>query len=223
MFERTVPIDYKILREKSRKIKKLLTKAETAELKTEKGTDIVIGLKGRKGMADDGDFTKPGRGGNLPCGEIFISPELSTSNGIIVFDGSISSYKGEILIKHPITVNVKNGFVKKISGKNEAKELVKTLRNAEKKTVESKLPKAYIKNIRNLGELGIGLNPKAGIVGNMLEDEKVLSTCHVAIGTNYDNDANAIIHLDGLIKKPTIDLRFKNKKMKIMENGILKI
>jgi len=57
----------------------------------------------------------------------------------------------------------------------------------------------------------------------MLEDEKVLSTCHVAIGANYDNDANAIVHLDGLIKKATINLTFKNGKMRVMEDGILKI
>lgn len=223
MFERTVPIDYRTLRGNSNKIKTLVTKAVGAEIKTERGTDIMIGLKGRKGRADDGNFTKPGRGGNLPCGEVFISPELNFSNGTIVFDGSISSSKGEIIIKNPIKVNVKNGFVEKISGENEAKQLMKTLKNAEKKTVESKLPESYLKNIRNLGELGMGLNPKARIAGNMLEDEKVLSTCHVAIGANYDNDANAVIHLDGLIKKPTIDLTFKNGKIKIMEKGVLQI
>jgi len=223
MFEKTIPINYQALRKNCGKLKKLLTKTVSAEIKTEKGTDIKIGLKGRKGGADDGDFTKPGRGGNLPCGEVFISPELGTSNGTIVFDGSISSHKGEIIIKNPIRVDVKNGFVEKIYGEKEAKELIKTLRDAEKKTEQRKLPKSYIKNIRNLGELGIGLNPKARIVGNMLEDEKVLSTCHVAIGANYDNDANAITHLDGLIKKATINLTFKNGEMLVMEDGILKI
>ena len=55
----------------------------------------------------------------------------------------------------------------------------------------------YLKNIYNLGELGIGLNEKAKIVGNMLEDEKVFKTCHIAVGLNYDQDARALIHFDG--------------------------
>jgi leucyl aminopeptidase (aminopeptidase T) len=63
---------------------------------------------------------------------------------------------------------------------------------------------AYVRNARNLGELGIGLNPKAAIVGNMLEDEKAFRTCHFAIGANYDDDAPALIHLDGLVTNPTI-------------------
>jgi leucyl aminopeptidase (aminopeptidase T) len=62
----------------------------------------------------------------------------------------------------------------------------------------------YATNARNLGELGIGLNTEARITGNMLEDEKVYGTCHFAIGSNYDEDAPAMIHLDGLVKNPTI-------------------
>ena len=41
----------------------------------------------------------------------------------------------------------------------------------------------------------------------MLEDEKVFKTCHIAIGSNYDDDAKALIHLDGLVKNPTIVVR----------------
>ncbi len=38
----------------------------------------------------------------------------------------------------------------------------------------------------------------------MLEDEKAFRTCHFAIGANYDEDAPALIHLDGLVPNPTI-------------------
>jgi len=38
----------------------------------------------------------------------------------------------------------------------------------------------------------------------MLEDEKILGTCHFAIGSNYDNDAEAFIHLDCIVRKPTM-------------------
>jgi leucyl aminopeptidase (aminopeptidase T) len=50
----------------------------------------------------------------------------------------------------------------------------------------------------------------------MLEDEKVFKTCHIAIGTNYDDDARALIHFDGLISKPTMTLRDNRSKETIV-------
>ena len=57
-----------------------------------------------------------------------------------------------------------------------------------------------------LGELGIGTNPFCKITGNALEDEKVLGTCHFAFGNDmsYNGTNNVPIHLDGIIRKPTI-------------------
>ena len=82
-------------------------------------------------------------------------------------------------------------------------------------TITKVQAKNYAKNARNLGELGIGLNPRARIVGNILEDEKVFETCHIALGSNYDEDAKAMIHLDGIIYKPTITA-YKGKKPTVM-------
>jgi leucyl aminopeptidase (aminopeptidase T) len=230
MFAKTVPINYKQMRENCENLVKILNKAEKVRITTRLGMDLEIGLKGRKAKADDGNFTKPGTGGNLPCGEVYISPELGASEGKIIFDGSISAHEGVILIKHPITVNVKNGLVTKVSGKKEAAELRDTLKKAKQTTrkfvKDGKIPKKdeadYLKNVMNLGELGIGLNEKADIVGNMLEDEKVNGTCHIAIGANYDDDARALIHLDGLIQKPTITAIYKDGKEHVfMKNGKL--
>ncbi|HKL85166.1 MAG TPA: peptidase M17, partial [Treponemataceae bacterium] len=80
----------------------------------------------------------------------------------------------------------------------------------------------YEKNARGLGELGIGLNPSATISGNMLEDEKAFHTCHFAIGSNYDNDADSPIHLDCLVKNPTIEVKYPNGTSVVIEkDGIL--
>ena len=80
----------------------------------------------------------------------------------------------------------------------------------------------YKKNARNIGELGIGLNPSARITGNMLEDEKAFHTCHFAVGENYDNDAPSLIHLDGVVREPTITLiDADGKEVKILDNGAL--
>lgn len=228
MFTETVPIDYAVLKEICGSIKKELDRAVEVHITAPSGTDIVIGLKNRETKLDDGDFTEPGSGGNLPCGEVFISPELGMSNGTIAFDGSISVEGGIAIIESPIIAKVEGGFVTDISGEEEAQELQKTIDKAEetvKKFVsEGKIPQdvegEYIKNAKNLGELGIGLNKNAKIVGNMLEDEKVYGTCHIAIGANYDEDAKSLIHLDGLIKSPTITAKYKDGTVKtLMENG----
>lgn len=211
-FIRTVPIDYSTMSRRCAKIKEVLDAAVAVRITAPAGTDITLGLKGRQARLDDGDFSRPGTGGNLPAGETFISPENNTAQGVIVFDGSISLHEGDILIQSPIRCQVERGYITSIEGEEEAALLRETLQLAEHNAYEyektGKLAPGngatYAKNARNIGELGIGLNPAARISGNMLEDEKAFHTCHFAIGHNYDEDAPALIHLDGLVRNPTI-------------------
>jgi aminopeptidase len=58
----------------------------------------------------------------------------------------------------------------------------------------------------NIAEFGIGINPEARLIGNVLEDEKVGGTVHIALGDNstFGGDVIAGIHLDGIITKPRI-------------------
>ena len=75
------------------------------------------------------------------------------------------------------------------------------------------------KKARNIAELGIGTNDKAKLSGLILEDEKVKGTVHIALGNNVTmgGSVNVPIHLDGVIKKPT--LYFDGKE--VMKNGKL--
>ena len=228
MFEETVPIDYRRLAENCRTLRRIFDAAVEAHITSRLGTDLVLGFRGRKAFADDGDFSKPGRGGNLPAGEMYISPELGAGEGTLVFDGCISSDRGVIIINQPIRATIRRNLVTRLSGGREAKLLQQTLERARESTrkfaAEGKIARkdlpGYLTNISNLGELGIGLNEKARIVGNMLEDEKVLKTCHIAIGSNYDNDAKALIHLDGLVKNPTIVVSdARGKKTTVLKDG----
>ena len=229
-FIRTVCINYTELGQRCAALKTVLDKAGSVRVSAPGGTDITIGLRGRKAKSDDGDFSAPGSGGNLPAGETFISPENGTARGRICFDGSISTNRGTIVINENISCLVENGFVTDISGGSEAAVLQKTIAEAENNAAEfersGKLPRGagaiYARNARNIGELGIGLNPKAVISGNMLEDEKAFFTCHFAIGMNYDDDAPSLIHLDGLIKNPTITAVFDNgQELVIQRDGKL--
>lgn len=229
MFNRTIPVNYQDMRRRAAKLKRVLDASEYVHIETQLGMDLKIGLEGRLARKDDGDFRKPGTGGNLPAGEVYISPELGNSEGTIVFDGSMATGNGVLIIKDPVTMEVEGGFVTKIKGKKEARVMRKAVKKGEDSAMGMALDgtttkvkaKQYAKNARNLGELGIGLNPKARIVGNILEDEKVFETCHIALGSNYDEDAKAMIHLDGIIYKPTITAYKKKKPTVLLRKGKL--
>jgi leucyl aminopeptidase (aminopeptidase T) len=70
-----------------------------------------------------------------------------------------------------------------------------------------------------VAEFGIGTNDKAILTGNILEDEKVMGTIHIAFGDNKSMGGSVRVasHLDGLINHPTVWL----DETKIMEDGRL--
>jgi leucyl aminopeptidase (aminopeptidase T) len=72
---------------------------------------------------------------------------------------------------------------------------------------------------RAVAEFGIGTNYKAKITGHILEDEKVLGTVHIAFGNNLSmgGTIDVPIHIDGLIKKPTVLI----DDVVIMDSGVL--
>lgn len=249
MMNRTAPIDYKELQSRCAQLVEIFKGAVSIRVTAPRGTDVIVPVNGRGLMLDDGDFSKPGAGGNIPAGEVFISPVVGGSQlkaadgsvyeqqtegceGVIVFDGSMTFGDGDSILETPITCKVEKGFVSDISGGAEARRLLKTILEAEVRPFvlekEGKLPEGeaeiYKKNARNIGELGIGLNPAATITGNMLEDEKAFHTCHFAIGENYDNDAPCLIHLDGVVRNPTIVLTYSDGTSRtILQDGALQL
>ena len=230
MMNRTAAIDYELLQARCKKLEELFTNAKSVHITAPAGTDVTISVENRKLMFDDGDFSKPGTGGNIPAGEVFISPVVGKTEGTIVYDGSMTFSDGDSILETPITCKIENGYVTDIKGGAEARRLLKTITEAETRPFtlekEKKLPAGqaavYKRNARNIGELGIGLNPAAQITGNMLEDEKAFNTCHFAIGENYDNDAPALIHLDGVVRSPTITVIYVDDTSKvILNNGVI--
>lgn len=227
MFLRTANIDYKQLQKRCDILCKKFDNAVSVHVTAPAGTDILIPVKGRTPFCDDGNFSKGGAGGNIPAGEVFISPVVGGSEGRIVFDGSMSITGGDIAIKEPIICDVANGFVtavyNAVSGQSspapqdsEAGKLLASITGSEQKARKmaqdgvftKEKAASYERNSRGIGELGIGLNPAAKITGNMLEDEKAFHTCHFAIGENYDGDGDTFIHLDGVVRNPTIVINY---------------
>jgi aminopeptidase len=230
IFAAAVPLDYARLAADCARVKPPLDQAVRARITAPGGTDLELGLEGRLARADDGNFRSPGRGGNLPAGEVFISPQLGTARGRIVFDGSLALPDRVLTPRKPVTVEVRDGLVGDIRGGPEAGLLASALRVGSAQALalerEGKLPAGlgavYARNTRNLGELGIGLNRSTRILGNMLNDEKVYGTCHLAIGRNYDEDAPALLHQDCLVRRPTIRLTFAGgDSLSLMRDGRL--
>ncbi|WP_048148301.1 aminopeptidase [Palaeococcus ferrophilus] len=211
---RAVPIDYGRLRDEAKVLAEILDRGREVHITSDAGTDLWMSIEGRKALKDDGDFRKPGRGGNIPAGEVFISPAVGRSEGTIVFDGTIGLGGESVVPKTPVKVKVKGGFVVSIEGGTEAGRLEEAIKSAERRALEMD-KKELARNSWHLGELGIGLNPRAKMSGKLLEDEKLRNTVHIAIGANYDNDAPALNHFDCLIMNPTVEVDGE----RIMEKG----
>ena len=187
---RCLDVDYDALKKSSVKLYETLKNARKVRVTTALGTDIhfVIGKSEFFGR-DGGVFDYPGSYGNLPEGEIAFGPE--TCEGVYVVD---ASFPGLGRLKSPLTFRVSKGMAYEITGHNSEKVMER---------LDKVGPGAYW-----VAELGIGLNPKAIITGNILEDEKVIGTVHVALGNDlsFGGKNDVPIHLDGIITAPDIYL-----------------
>jgi len=187
------------MKAKHEMVKNILDDAKEIRVKTKLGTDFRYNVEGMKAIAADGTYHEAGKGGNLPAGEVYIPCKGNKVNGKVVIDGSSRNHKHTTLIKKPITLNISDGSIVDIEGKEEAKKLDNTLKWAAGRA-------KHPKSVYRVGELGIGLNPKAKIIGSTLIDEKTLGTAHIGIGSNYwfGGSIYAIIHLDQIFKNPEI-------------------
>jgi leucyl aminopeptidase (aminopeptidase T) len=197
--------DYNKISKLSVKLKGIFEKGKVIRVISKLGTDITLPIEGRPAFASKGLFHAKGESGNLPTGETFLAPVEGASQGVFVVDGS---FAGLGLIKNSkITVEVKNGMAVKITGGKEAGVLNKMLDKAGKQA-------------RNIAEFGIGTNDSAKLSGILLEDEKVMGTIHIALGNNKSmgGTVGVPIHLDGVVKKPTV---FLDGKLLMKDGNLL--
>jgi len=196
--------NYKKIAKLSIKLVEILEQGKKIRVTAPAGTDISFDIAGRKAIASKGLFHEKGESGNLPTGETYLAPVEGTANGVFVVDGSMA---GLGLIKNAnIKIEVENGYATKITGGVLAKKLTQQL-------------DAVGKDARNIAEFGIGTNDSAKLSGVLLEDEKVMGTIHIALGNNVSmgGSVNVPLHLDGVIKKPTV---YMDEKL-LMKDGKL--
>jgi leucyl aminopeptidase (aminopeptidase T) len=188
MLARVMAVDFDTMAKRSRAIAELLTEGGVAHVTCPRGTHLTLELEGREGIADDGDLTAAGAFGNLPCGEGFIAP-LNGEGRIVA-----SSLAPVGISEEPAILTVHDG------------QLV---------SAQNGLGPDYIERLQrhgdagtNLAELGVGTNDRATLTGNVLEDEKILGTVHVAFGASagIGGTVSVPIHLDVVVLEASLDI-----------------
>lgn len=186
---RLMACDLPTLQRRSRALAELLTHSDEAHFTCPNGSDLRLDLFARTGVSDDGDLARPGAFGNLPCGEGFISP--CGGDGVMY----ATSLAGVGLASGvPARLTVTDGELVDAEGA-EGERLLRLLRDAGP-------------HGPNLAELGVGTNERAGLIGNLIEDEKILGTLHVAFGSSagFGGTVRVPIHLDCVVLSPTLDV-----------------
>jgi leucyl aminopeptidase (aminopeptidase T) len=166
-----------------------LSAASEAHITCPNGSDLRLSLEGRTARVDDGRLLAPGSFGNLPCGEAYIAPLEDRGDGRLVVDGSIA---GIGTLDEPVVLTVEAGRLTAASGA-QGEQLLEALTEHGGETV---------------AELGVGTNGRARASGNVLEDEKILGSLHVAFGSSFafGGTVQVPIHIDCVVLRPELEL-----------------
>jgi leucyl aminopeptidase (aminopeptidase T) len=189
MLGRLMTGDLEEIRRRGWAVVTALNRGNEAHITCAHGSDLRIGLEGRLGIVDAGELGNRGAFGNLPCGEGFIAPVEGTTDGTLVIDGSIASVG---LLETPVELTIREGHLVEATGEDGARLM--------------ELLTAHGEDGTNVAELGIGTNEEAILTGNILEDEKILGTCHVAFGASaaIGGTVQVPVHLDCVVLEPTV-------------------
>jgi leucyl aminopeptidase (aminopeptidase T) len=188
MLARVMAVDFDAMARRSQAVADLLTDGNVAHVTCPRGSNLRLDLSTRKGIADDGDLSAPGAFGNLPCGEGFIAP-LDGTGTIIA-----SSLAPLGLSDEPATLTIEDGRIIAAEGGLGPEYLKRLQAHGERGT--------------NLAELGVGTNDKARLTGNVLEDEKILGTVHIAFGASaaIGGTVSVPIHLDVVVLDASLEI-----------------
>jgi leucyl aminopeptidase (aminopeptidase T) len=191
MLARAMGADMRLLRKRGSILSRALGPGAEARITSPHGSDLRLGLEGRTPIVDAGVLNRPGAFGNIPCGEAFIAPVEGSAEGTLVVDGSIA---GIGKVEMPVALTVRAGHLTDATGTEGARLLELLTEHGQDGT--------------NVAELGIGTNEEAVLTGNILEDEKILGSAHVAFGASaaIGGTVQVPVHLDCVVLEPTVEV-----------------
>lgn len=170
--ESAYDIDYDKLLTACTFAKKKMEQCNLYILRTGDGCELHFDLTGRRWHVDAGN-------GDWPCGEIYIAPVESKTNGTVFFD---KLFIEDVGAYECVTLTVVDG---KIMGSD---------CEAVTAFIQSLSPEKTV-----VCELGLGMNPNiTDACGYTVLDEKIAGSFHIAIGANnmFGGQNEAKIHMD---------------------------
>ena len=189
------------IREMQARIIERLTRADVVRIEAP-GTDLTLRVGGRSWANSDGKR-------NMPSGEVFTGPLEDSAEGFVTFTVP-ASYQGRMV--RGARLEFRAGEVVNATA-DEGEDVLLAALNTDA-------------GARRLGELGIGTN--FGIqhpTGNILFDEKIGGTVHLALGKSYPETGGvnaSAIHWD-LITDLRTGGRLSLDGEVVQENGVFRI
>ena len=178
-----VSLDWDAQREFQSNLVDILNEGSEVRIRAGEETDVTMSIEGNTAANDYGEA-------NLPGGEVFTAPVKHSVEGTVHFDLPLYRQGREV---QDARVTFENGKVVEFSaGRNE--EVLEGVFETDEAA-------------RYLGELGIGMNDAIDrFTYNMLFDEKMGETVHMAVGSAYpqcvgeDNEVNdSAEHVDMIV------------------------
>jgi hypothetical protein len=189
-----------------------LDRAVKVEIGSPAGTSLSLEAREREFFTDTRYDWRLRKWMNLPTGEVIVAPLENSLNGRLVCDMAIG---GIGPIKAPLEITTKHGKAQKVTSKD--REVLKKVKDTLNTDEWSNI----------VGEFAFGINPKAKLVPEFIEDEKILGTIHIAFGHNLDmpGGRNASRnHIDLLISKPTVKVtKDDGSTITVLEKGQFRV
>ena len=178
-----VSLDWDAQREHQAEMVEILDDADEVRIRSGEETDVTMSVAGNTTLNDYGEK-------NLPGGEVFTAPVKDSVEGEVHFDMPLYRQGREI---EEVRVRFEGGRVESYSAERNEDVLDGVFETDE--------------GARFLGELGIGMNRSIDqFTYNMLFDEKMGDTVHMAVGAAYEecvgdeNEANeSAEHVDMIV------------------------
>ena len=181
-------VDFELLAEFQRKLTEMTKNSRHVRMTTSAGTDLEF----------DNDSNCPfycelglahAPGTAYPSGQICWFPTEGSTNGTLVFDGSIHPVPG--ILQTPVSLKIENGYITEITGGVDAQKF-----------------EAWVNGLndplmRRMAHVCYGFHPKAILSGQCVEDERVWGATEWGIGylpaaDCPPNGINAASHCDGI-------------------------
>jgi leucyl aminopeptidase (aminopeptidase T) len=189
----------------------LMEKLQTAQkikITTPTGTHLTLSVQNRPFFTDTMMDWKLMKWMNLPTGEVIVAPVEDSLKGTLVADVAVG---GIGPLKAPVEVAVKKGRAQTILCDDP--EVLQRIGNSLNTDAMAGI----------VGEFAFGINPKARLVEEFLETEKMQGTVHIAFGDNSDmpgGENHSGNHMDLMMAHPTVDaVSADGTVVRVLENG----